>query len=315
MGSSNPEQAVMSDGSAASYQIQLVAPEEREQTTASFVQEVNQDLQDIAGAEITVSEASSGAAGFGDPIQIQISGPETEVLQQLSDQVLMVLEDVEGVYNPTSSLADTQPEMQIQVNRELAAQYGLSYQEIMSQIQIGFTGQTVMQYREDGEEMNVTLMFPEDERSTINDLENLKIQNQQGTMISLTTVADFEQVQSPATITRQDQQRQVNITSGISGSDLGTISANVEAALNGMNFPEEYDYSIGGQAEDMVEAFADLSLALLLSIFLVYAVMAVQFENFLFPLIIMFSMPATAIGVFGGLFVTGQPYRLPPSSG
>ncbi|SFM27433.1 hydrophobic/amphiphilic exporter-1, HAE1 family [Gracilibacillus orientalis] len=309
VGGGNPEDAVMTGGSDASYQIQLLPADERDQTTSSVVQQLDEELQDIAGAEIIVSEASSGA-GLGDPIQIQISGPETDVLQELSDQVLMVLEDVEGVYNPTSSLSDTQPEMSVQVDRELAAQYGLSYQEVMSQIQLGFTGQTVMQYREAGEEMNVKLMYPEEQRSTINDLENLMIQNQEGTTIPLQTIADFEQVQSPATISRQNQQRQVNITSGIEGSDLGTVSQNVESALDSMAFPADYEYSIGGQAEDMAEAFVDLALALVLSIFLVYAVMAIQFENFLHPLIIMFSMPATAVGVFGGLFITGQPLSI-----
>jgi len=310
VGSGNPEEAVMTGGSAASYQIQLVAADERSETTASFVQQLDQDFEDIPGADITVTEASSGVGGLGDPIQVQITGPETDVLQELSDQVLQVLEDTEGIYNPTSSLEDTQPEMNIQVDREMAAQYGLSYQEVMNQVQISFTGQTVMQYREEGDEMNVTLMYPEDARTTISDLENVQIQNQQGTSIPLTTVADFEQVQSAATISRQNQQRQVNISSGIEGMDLGTVSANVATALDGMNFPEDYDYTFGGQAEDMTEAFADLSLALILSIFLVYAVMAVQFENFLFPLIIMFSMPATVVGVFGGLFITGQPLSI-----
>ncbi|MGN8646379.1 efflux RND transporter permease subunit [Gracilibacillus sp. HCP3S3_G5_1] len=300
---------LMGGGSAASYQIQLIPADERGQSTTSIAQQLDEELQDIAGTEITVMEAGS-ATGLGDPIQIQITGPETEVLQELSDQVLMVLEDVEGVYNPTSSLSDTQPEMTVQIDRELAAQYGLSYQEVMSQIQLGFTGQTIMQYREAGDEMNVQLMYPEDQRTTINDLENLQIQNQEGTTISLQTIADFEQVQSATTITRQNQERQVNITSGIADSDLGTVARNVENALASMNFPEDYDYSIGGQAEDMTEAFIDLGLALILSIFLVYAVMAVQFENFLHPLIIMFSMPATVIGVFGGLFITGQPLSI-----
>ncbi|WP_130859275.1 efflux RND transporter permease subunit [Gracilibacillus phocaeensis] len=307
VGSGNPEEALMGGGGAATYQIQLVPPEEREQTTSDVVTELDEELAAIAGAEISVDDVSSGAAGLGDPIQIQISGPETEVLQELSDQALHILEDVEGVHNPTSSLSDTQSEMEVQVDRDMAAQYGLTYQEVMSQVQLSFTGQTVMQYREDGEEMNVRLMYPEDERTTINDLENITIQNQQGTQVPLTTIADFEQVQSAATITRQNQQRQVNISSGISGSDLGTVSQEVDNALSSLNWPDDYDYSIGGQAEDMVDAFVDLGLALLLSIFLVYAVMAVQFENFLHPFIIMFSMPSAIVGVLGGLFITGQP--------
>ncbi|MDX8047087.1 efflux RND transporter permease subunit [Gracilibacillus sp. S3-1-1] len=300
---------MMGGGSSASYQIQLVPVDDRDETTTDVVQQIDKDLQNIAGADITVSEAGSGAS-LGDPIQIQITGPELDVLQELSDQILTTLGDVDGVYNPSSSLSDTQPEMAVNVDRELAAQYGLSYQEVMSQIQLGFTGQTVMQYREAGDEMNVQLMYPEDERTTVNDLENLQIQNQQGTTIPLETIASFEQVQTAATITRQDQQRQVNISTDIVDYDLGTVARNVEEALGTINFPDDYDYSMGGQTEDMEEAFIDLGLALLLSIFLVYAVMAIQFENFLHPLVIMFSMPATAIGVFGGLFITGQPLSI-----
>lgn len=311
VGSGDASSAVMSGGSEGSFTIQLVPQEERSTTTTAVVQELDEELSSIAGAEITVGEMSSGGLSSSDPIQIQLSGPENDVLMELSDQVITAIEDVEGVYNPSSSIADTQPEMNIHIDRELAAEYGLTYQEVMNQIQVGFTGQTVMQYREGGDEMNVSLIFPEDERSTINDLENLYIQNQQGTQIPLLTIADFEQVQSAATITRQNQQRQVNISSDIVDRDLGSVMQDIEEVLDSFHFPsDEYSYSIGGQAEDMVEAFSDLAVALILSIFLVYAVMAVQFENFLYPLIIMFSMPATVVGVLGGLFITGQPLSI-----
>ncbi|PWU67126.1 efflux RND transporter permease subunit [Gracilibacillus dipsosauri] len=311
VGSGDASSAVMSGGSEGSFTIQLVPQEERSTTTTAVVQELDEELSSIAGAEITVGEMSSGGLSSSDPIQIQLSGPENDVLMELSDQVITAIEDVEGVYIPSSSIADTQPEMNIHIDRELAAEYGLTYQEVMNQIQVGFTGQTVMQYREGGDEMNVSLIFPEDERSTINDLENLYIQNQQGTQIPLLTIADFEQVQSAATITRQNQQRQVNISSDIVDRDLGSVMQDIEEVLDSFHFPsDEYSYSIGGQAEDMVEAFSDLAVALILSIFLVYAVMAVQFENFLYPLIIMFSMPATVVGVLGGLFITGQPLSI-----
>ncbi|MFC4386537.1 efflux RND transporter permease subunit [Gracilibacillus marinus] len=311
VGSGDPSQAIMSGSSSASYQIQLVPKDEREQSTDEIVQEMDEAMQSIAGAEIVVSTMSSGGMSTGDPIQIKLTGPEQEVLEELANQVVTDISTIDGVYNPSTSVSETQPEMNIIVNRELAAQYGLTYQEVMSQIQVGFTGQTIMQYREAGDEINVQLVYPEDERESISDLENLMIQNQQGTQLPLLTIADFEQKQSAASITRENQQRTVNVTSAISGRDLGSVTEDIEAKLASMSFPsDDYSYSIGGQAEDMVEAFADLALALVLSIFLVYAVMAVQFENFLFPFIIMFSMPATAIGVFGGLFITGQPLSI-----
>ncbi|MRH43938.1 MMPL family transporter [Aquibacillus halophilus] len=295
---------------SASYTIQLVPQAERNQSTEEVLQEIDQDLQDIVGAEITVAEMGAGAMGSGDPISININGPEHDVLRELANQVIHTISDVEGVHNPTTSVSDTRPELNVTVDREIAAQYGLTHQEIMNQVRMNFTGQTVMQYREDGDEMNVTLTYPEDERSTISDLENMMIQTQQGTMVALASVADFEQIQGPASLSRANQQRQVNVTTGIIGLDLGSVSTAIEEELATMNFPEDYSYSVGGEAEDMAEAFSDLALALVLSIFLVYAVMAIQFENFLFPLIIMFSMPATAVGVFGGLFITGTPLSI-----
>src|SRR5690625_2323711 len=103
----------------------------------------------------------------------------------------------------------------------------------------------------------------------------------------------------------------MNVTSEIMDRDLNSIVRDVEAKLEAMNLPDGYAYNIGGEAEDMAESFADLALALVFSIFLVYAVMAVQFENFLFPFIIMFSLPATVIGVVGGLLISGLSFSIP----
>ncbi|WP_186576590.1 efflux RND transporter permease subunit [Aquibacillus kalidii] len=305
------EAAVMGGGSnQVSYTLQLVAQEDRNGTTEQIMQDINDDLKTIVGAEITVSAMGAGAMGSGNPVQIQVNGSDHDVLRELADQVIYTISQVDGIYNPTSSVSETRPEMNVLVDREVAAQYGLTYQDVMSQVQLGFTGQTVMQYRENGDDMNVRLQYPEGERTTISDLENMVIQTQQGTMIPLSTIADFEQIQSPANLARENQQRQVNVTSDIMNRDLGSVTTDVKAALDNMHFPEGYNFTIGGEAEDMAEAFADLAVALVLSIFLVYAVMAVQFENFLFPLIIMFSMPATVIGVLGGLFITGKPLSI-----
>ncbi|SDK14533.1 efflux RND transporter permease subunit [Sediminibacillus albus] len=296
-------------GNQASYTLQLISSEDRGQTTDQVVADMQADMEDIVGAEVSVSALGAGMSA-GSPIQIQLNGPEHEVLRELSDQVVSIISKVDGVQNPTSSVSETQPELNVTVDREAAAQHGLTHQQVMSQIQMGFTGQVVMNYREDGDDMNVRLTFPEDERSTISDLQNMAIQSPAGSMIPLDTIADFEQIQGPATLARENQQPQVNVTSDISGRDLASISSDVEAELEKLHFPEEYSYSIGGEVEDMTEAFTDLAIALVFSIFLVYAVMAVQFENFLTPLVIMFSLPATVVGILLGLFLTGKPMSI-----
>ncbi|SET25485.1 hydrophobic/amphiphilic exporter-1, HAE1 family [Salinibacillus kushneri] len=299
-----------SSSNQASYMIQLVPKEERDVSTNEVITQMDEDLQKIPGAEITVS-AMGGSMGLGSPVQLQISGPDYEVLKELGDQVVWMLEDIEGIHNPESSASKGSPQINVNVDREMAAQYGLSYQQVMSQVQTGFTGQIGSRFQTGGSELDVRVMIPEDQRTTIEDLETLPIQTQSGSIIPLSTVADLEQVQGPNTISRENQQRQINITSEIVDRDLGSIMRDVEDKLGTMKFPEGYSYSVGGQAEDMAESFVQLSLALLFSIFLVYAVMAVQFENFLHPFVIMFSLPATIVGILVGLYVTQTPLSIP----
>ncbi|MFD1036820.1 efflux RND transporter permease subunit [Virgibacillus byunsanensis] len=297
-------------GNQATYTMQLVPANDRDQTTTEMVQQMDQDFQDIAGAEITVSATDSGM-NMGSPVQIQLNGPQHEVLNEVADQVISQISTVDGVYNPESGASDGVPQLTITVDQEKAAVYGLNEEQIRSQIQLQFTGQMATQYREEGQEMDVTLLYPEDERSTISDLQDMKVQSQSGAVIPLEEVAEFKEMQGPVTLTRENQQPQLNVSSDVVDRDLASVVADIETELEELNMPEGYSYTIGGQAQDMAESFSDLALALVFSIFLVYAVMAIQFENFLFPFIIMFSMPATVVGVMLGLFVTGLPLSIP----
>ncbi|GEN44242.1 efflux RND transporter permease subunit [Alkalibacillus haloalkaliphilus] len=294
----------------ADYMIQLIPSSERERTTEEVMRDWDEQVQDIAGADITVNAMGANISG-GDPIQLQLTGDDYEVLDEIADQFVDIISEIEGVHNPTTSTEEGRPEMQIQVDRDVASEYGLTYDQVMGQLQMELMGQVATQYRSGGEELDVRIMTPEDQRSTIEDIENLTIQSPTGASLELSEVAQLVQVEGPASLSRQNQQRTVNVTSGIDGRDLGSVTGDIESALSGVDLPDGYDWSMGGEAEDMAEAFEDLAIALLFSIFLVYAVMAVQFENFLHPFVIMFSLPATIVGVILGLFVTGLPFSIP----
>lgn len=294
----------------ASYTMQLVPASERDHSTNEIVQDMDDHFDDIPGADIEVSAMDSGT-DLGDPVEIQLNGPEHDELDELADKVVDEIDTVDGVYNPESSAEAGTPQMDIDVDKDKAALYGLTEDQIKGQIQLQFTGQMGGVYREAGHETDITLMYPEDERSTISDLQDMKIQSPSGSSIPLEEVATLDEEEGPAALMRENQEAQLNVTSEIAGRDLGSVTSDVETKLDNMDFPEGYHYSIGGQAEDMADSFTDLATALIFSVFLVYAVMAVQFENFLFPFIIMFSMPVTVIGVVLGLFVTGLPLSIP----
>ena len=224
---------------------------------------------------------------------------------------MWLVEDVDGTNNVESSIEEGRPELQVVVDRDMAAYYGLTQAQIMNEISIGFTGQIATRYREAGNEFDVRVILPEKYRQTIGDLETMTIRNLQGTEIPLVAVAELSQIQGPAGINRSNQQRQVRVTSDLDGVDLGTASTSIEEGISRLNIPDGYDVTLGGQAQDMAESFGQLTLALLLAIFLVYMVMTVQFESFFHPFVIMFSLPTTVVGVLVGLFVTNQTLSIP----
>lgn len=306
----SPDGISAGSSNSASFMIQLVGSNEREITTKQFVGEVSESVSDIPGAEITVIDSSQGMSA-GSPIQIQITGDDLDVLKDLAQQVVWLLEDIEGTLNVESSFSDGNPEIQVIVDRELATAYGLSYQQVMSEISLAFNGQVATQYKEDGTEYDVSVSFSKENTTTVRDLETMMIRNAQGVNIPLTAVAELVQEQGPSQISRQDQIRGVNVTSDVIGRDLGSLTQEINAQISQISLPDGYEITTGGQSEQMMESFGQLALALVLGIFLVYMVMAVQFESFVTPFVIMFSMPTMIIGVIVGLLIMNVSLSLP----
>ncbi len=289
----------------ADFLIQLVSSSAREITTSEFIRELEAKTKNIPGAEFKISTGDIGIGG-GAPISVNISGPDLDVLGDLAQQIVWLLEEIEGTSLVESSVAEGRPELSVIVNRQLASEYGLSYQQIMNELTLGFSGQVATRYKESGNEFDVRILLPEESRQTIRDLETMVIRSSRGVDVPITAVAELRQIQGPAQIDRSNQQRKVSVTSEVVDRDLGTVMQEVEQRLAKVHPPEGYQITIGGQAEEMTDSFTKLTLALLLSIFLVYMVMAVQFESFIHPFIIMFSLPTTVIGIIVGLFITGN---------
>lgn len=289
----------------ASIMIELVDSANRTITTQQFVNQASELLADIPGAEIIVQESSQGMMSTGSPIQIEITGDNLDVLDDLSQQVIWMVEEIDGTMNIEASTDEGSPQLEVDVNREVASGYGLSYQQVMTELNLAFNGETATFFKEEGNEYDVTVTLPKDKTQTIRDLETMVIRNNEGVDVPLQAVAELRQIEGPTAINRTDQLRTVNVTSDISGRDLGSVTTEIDQALKGVTLPDGYNIHMGGQSEQMDEAFGQLLLALALGIFLVYSVMAIQFESFTYPFIIMFSMPTMIVGVILGLLVTG----------
>jgi len=295
--------------------LRLQPMSERSRSTSDVMEEIRGLTADIPGADIKVSQMESGGFSSGEPISIQISGDNLEVLDEIAEEIKLEVEQVDGTRNVVNSANKGIPEMQIVIDREKAAYYGLSSSQIIQAVSNGINGQIATRYRSDGKEIDIRVTLPEQYKNDLSEVGDILIQTPYGSAVPLKEVADLVQVQGPAEIDRDNQQRAVQVTSDIVDRDLGSIIEDIEARLENITIPDGYRVEISGQYEDMKESFADLKFALIAAIILVYLVMAIQFEAITYPLVVMFSLPATTIGILVGLAITGRTLNIASFTG
>lgn len=287
---------------AATLSVTLV--DERSRSTDQVISELREKITNIPDADVTLSAAQGFSSGS--PVQINLKGDDMEVLRELSDQLVKEVSNIEGTVNVKSTLDEAREEYQVTVNRQLAAQYGLSTSQILSALRTTFNGSVATTYSTGDDQIDVEISMPEQFKEDFSYLETLRITTAQGFDVPLSSIASLERIEVPVTITRENQTRQVEVTADIDGRDTVSVNQDVTKLLNNLSLPEGYSADTGGgEAEQMMESFVSLAVALLLSVVLIYMVMAGQFESLFTPFIIMFSIPPTFIGVVLGLVLTG----------
>ncbi|HEY8462929.1 MAG TPA: efflux RND transporter permease subunit [Bacillota bacterium] len=294
----------------ASINVTLQPVSQRKRKTAVIVDEVRKKVTEIAGAQIQVREITSSMGGRGGgtrtPVQIEIHGSDFKVLEQLSEKVKNIIAKVDGIREPETSVEEGRPEARIVVDRKKAADYGIGVSEVASLLTTAIQGTVATSYEIGGDDYNVRVQYPEASRQTYEQLQNLYIITNSGLQVPLMNIAQIKLDEGPVEITRENQERYVTVTAQIFGRDIGSINRDIRSELTKLTLPEGYTISYGGDAEDINEMFSSLGLALILSVLLVYMIMACQFESLLQPLIIMFSVPVAYSGSIFGLVMTGR---------
>lgn len=276
------------------------------------VKSTNDSIKDIEAfgmqfPDLKLNIVSMQSAGYtGAAISVQITGNDVNVLKALGEEVEQQLIKVPGLTNIANSLSATRPELHVKMKSDIIAEYGLSGGQIMQMVRAGFYGQTASIMKQEGSEIDLYVTLPKEYRESLDHLQSMKIMTHSGFTVPLKELADFALVEGPNTITRENMEQGITLSADLLDADLQTAYTQVSQLVNQLHMPAGYGISLGGQNEELVEAMVSLVLALVLGIFLVYGVMAVQFESALYPFIIMFSLPATVVGIIFGLLITGQ---------
>ncbi len=247
---------------------------------------------------------------FRSPVEVRIRGHNLALLEVLADQVAARMREVEGLVDVKSSTEGGNPELQIIFDRERLSTLNYTVAELGAVIRSKVQGDIATDIVREDRNIEVRMRADEGYRDSVRDLRNLNIRQNGATPLPLSAVAEVIETEGPAEIRRSDGGRVALIEANIVGRDLGSVSDDIQAILDTTRFPVGFDYSVGGQRQEMERSFDSMRLAILLAVFMVYLVMASQFESLLHPFVILFAVPFSIIGAIGILYLTRTPVSI-----
>ncbi len=281
---------------------------ERKRKSYQVIKDVMAELPQFKGANVErVDFFSMAYTGGKSPIDVKIYGNDLNTLKGLATVISDKVAKVKGAYNIHLSLEETKPQIQIHIDKDLAAHYGLIPAMIESQVQAAVKGQFATWIKHKGEDIDIIVRFPKSDVDDINEIKRLPIKTPMGTFITLNQVARVEFAKGPVKIEREKQSRMIEILGDVKGRSIGQVMRDVEKELSQMMLPTGYTIEYGGEFEQIKDMLKSMGFALLAAIVLVYMVMAALFESFRDPLIVMFTVPFALIGVILMLFLTRVP--------
>jgi HAE1 family hydrophobic/amphiphilic exporter-1 len=309
--------------SAASGEIRLsLAPvAERERSNEQIANALREQLgSSVAGMKIRV-RAPQGQFLLErildnvEGITVEVRGFDLDTLNLLAQQVSSAIEGVEGVSDIKLSRESGIPQQEIRIDREKISDLGLTVRDVTSVIETAVAGSRAGNYRVSGESYRILLQLRDAEKLGINDILELNLTTPGGERVALRNLVSNEAGYGPVIIERKDQQRIIEVEANVAERDLGSVAADIQARIDQIARPVDYELTISGKYQEQQKAFDDLMMSLLLALLLVYMVLASQYESLLDPLIVMLTVPMAAIGVIVTLFLSQTTLNLQSAIG
>ena len=289
-----------------SMNINIGSMEERKRSTAEISDLIRADLKLFP--EINKSTVTEGGMGPGgrSSVQLEIYGYDFEQTEEVARKYRQKMLDCPAFIQVILSRDQYTPEYEVDFDREKLALNGLTSTTAAAAVSAAMSGTVASYYREDGEEYNIRVRFAPEFRESVEDIENIVIHNAAGRGIKVRDLGEVVESRVPPTITRKNRDRYITVTGLMArGHALSEGVDFVNAMMESDPLPPELSWDIGGDFEEQQSMFSDMILLMILIVILVYMVMASQFESFLGPLVIMFSIPFAFTGVALGNMLHG----------
>jgi HAE1 family hydrophobic/amphiphilic exporter-1 len=285
----------------------LVKPEDRERSDREIIEMLRGEVKNLPGVNARFS-TGGGPGGESNNLSVALRGYDLREGSELALKVKAIMESIGNVNDVRISREEGLPEYRILIDRERAAQFGVRAAQIGLAVQHAFSGKEVANIVLEGEEIGVLVRLEEKDRLSPRDLDLVTISTPSGRQVPLSNLATIEKGYGPVSIERERQERVVYVNARVQGDVKGAVDA-IKAEVDRIAIPSGFNIIYGGSWEDIQETIQDLALVGVLSIILVYLIMAALFESFFDPFIIMFTLPMSFIGVVWMHVVTGTSFN------
>lgn len=242
-------------------------------------------------------------------IKVRVIGKDPNMALTLAEEVALQLRRIEGLTDLRTTLQQGNPEYTLVVDREQASRYGLSVQQVAQSLAAQVKGIEATFFNDFDRKITIRVQPSPTQRKNIEEILSTSIKTTAGA-VPLREVVRWKQTNGNAEIWRENQQRAVVMTANVSGRSVGSVVQDIQQKIDSFSLPSGYSISIGGENEEIRRSFNSLFLIIILSLFLVYMILAAEYESILYPLVILLTSPLAFIGAIASMAVAGQQYNI-----
>lgn len=307
MGKSDNQFAQQGERHMAEVSIKLVDKSKRTMSTEKFSQMIKKELDEkIQGAKITTSQVDIMGSTSEAPIQLMLNGSNVNQLLSYADTVLAKMKTVPGTSSQKISIENNKPEVSVKINKEKMMALGLRMDQVGAVIQVAFNGNTDTKLTEGQYDYDIAVKLDAFNRQSVDELKQLSVVNAAGQVIRLDQFAEIERTIGPAKLERKDRMSSVTVSCEVVGRPQGTVGEEIKKLVEKDPLPQGISISYEGNMKQQAEAFGSLGLALIASIIFVYLIMVALYNSYIYPFVVLFSIPVAMVGALLALAMTMQ---------
>lgn len=294
----------------AEFMVKLVSKEDRKLSTKIFSKQLQNELSStFVGPKFKIEEVSMMGT-TETPIEIYVRGNNIKQTEEYSHKVLKEIRGIEGTTDVESSIESGDKEIVVKFDREKLAKMGLTIAEVGQQMYMMYQGNNDLKYKDGGNDYDLLISLDEFDRKNKTDVENIIFTNSAGQQVKLSEVADISEGESPTYLIRYNRMPAVQLTGSLVGTTIGTFGDQLKTRLEKVNKPLGVDIIYAGDMENQSKSMASLGIALLASIIFMYLIMVALYDSYIYPLVVMFSLPLSIIGALLALALAGKSLSL-----